>query len=184
MNSDLDLNTGETTPGLSANTMGLDQATQRQVMRKRLFKFVAAFALLFVVAIGVVLYDKSLSTLTAKTLTNGNYTYTLSFYRSAKEIRLESSNALKYGDTVIAQIRPTKDTYLSNCSQIGSAWQKVSSVNIGGNDRPICSANSQAYYTNFEKDGKRHLIILTYLDDQVDKLETIEAIVRSVRMVE
>jgi hypothetical protein len=182
MSSELDLNTGETTPGLSANTMGLDQASQRQVMRRRLFKFGAAFALLFAVAIGVVLYDKSLSTLTAKTLANGDYTYSLSFYRSAKEVRLESSNALKYGDTVIAQIRPTKDSYLSNCAEIGSAWRKVSTVNIGGRDRPICSANNQAYYTNFEKDGERHLIILTYLDEQVDGMETIESIVRSVRV--
>jgi hypothetical protein len=180
MNNDFDLNTGTTTPGLSANTSGLDQADQYGWSRRRLSKFAAAFAALFVLALVVVLYSKSLSSLTAKTLKNGDYTYAFSFYNSAEEVKIEDGRALRHGDKVTVQIQPTKDTYLASCTQIGRAWRTVFTVRIEGKERPVCSTNNQSYYTNFEKYDQRHMFSLTYGEEQTD-LQTVEAIIQSVK---
>jgi hypothetical protein len=175
-------NTDGIPPGMSANTLGLDEANHRQALRKRILKITVIGFLFAVIAAGVFLYFKNGSSLTNRTLTNDGYTYTLRFYRGADEVRIDNKLALKYGDKVIAGAHPTTDQHLSTCSQISSAWHQAFTISLEGKTRPVCTTNGQAYYTNFEAFNQRHLFVLTYKQAARDSTETIKNLMQSLKV--
>ena len=132
--------------GVSASQLGLNRYgdTKNHTITS-LIKGAIVLIILFVL-IGVGLYVHSYFTgMSTKTISNGGYTYSFTFYNAASKVTLsDGSSAYKYQGKV-ASVKPFNAYPISNCSQIGTEWHLAFNVSLNANQLPVCTPNDQSF---------------------------------------
>jgi hypothetical protein len=173
--------------GLSASQLGLNSPINDSFGRGRfLKKAIIIIIVLIVIALGGLFFKSTLTGLGTKTLSNGGYTYTFKFYKSANLVQLSGgSNAYKYLDHSIAGVLPSNSPSLTNCSQIGASWTQAFTVNVYGVNGPVCTPNSLNEVFSFYFTALNHnqLFTVTYNGPQTSSVyPTLQTIFGSIKV--
>lgn len=169
---------GQMQSGMSASQLGLNTTHNSFEWGGLVKKAVIIGVILVVVGGGFLFIKSSLTGLSTKTLTNGGYSYTFQFKKSASEVQLsDGSTAYKYLNSEIAGVKPTNDPALTSCSQMGSQWTQAFIVQIAGSQHPVCTPNNQTYSLFFTAQNHNHLFAVTFSSQQTSaaypELQTI-----------
>lgn len=155
----------------------------RAYERRSIPKSTMVILLLVVLGLCGWLFTRHGSSLRDKTIENESYSYKLRFYNGATPAQVEGYNSLKYSNTATGTLRPSGDSYLRDCLQVGQDWKPVFNVKINGEERPVCTATGYVFYTNFDAEGGRHSVNLTYREVQSsDDYQNIKDILQSIQV--
>lgn len=156
--------------GMSASQLGLDGSHHSINWAGLIKKGAVTVVVLVVLAGGFLLLKNVFSSMGTKTLTNGGYTYSFVFYKSANKVALPNgSQAFKYQDTTVAGVVPTNENPPSACWNIGAQWKEVFTVQAYGATWPVCSPSGVAmsdYTMYFKALNHAHLFTIAYSSQQ------------------
>lgn len=170
--------------GMSASELGLDSLHKSYNWQK----FVKnAVIILFVVAVlagGYVLLKGLFSGMATKTLSNGGYTYTFTYYKSAKQVTLDNgSKALKDSSSTVVTVGPTTVNPPPVCTDITYKMRQISTVTIGGTSYLVCAQNNTDFTMFFTAQNHNHMMTLAYSKQQNSAtLPKIENIFSSIKV--
>jgi hypothetical protein len=118
-----------------------------------------------------------------KTLTNGGYTYSFKFYKSAKLVTIQGVQSYSYSGYVTAVVIPTTQPLQTSCSgQVTKAF----SVTVNGSEQPVCTGNNgtvQVYAMHFRALNSNQYFLLLYPGQQSPPADsTLKTIFGSIKV--
>lgn len=163
--------------GVSANSMGLND--DKGFDWRGVAKVAIILTLIALLVGGAWLTVRMLSPLTGYQIKNDSFVYDVMFFKGAQPAYYQKSNALASGDAVVAVAKPITGNLLHDCHTVGSRWATSFTVTIIGKERPVCSADNQTYYTDFEAVGRYHSFRLVFSSTQKNDTGVIRQIIQS-----
>jgi hypothetical protein len=125
---------------------------------------------------------RSFSTFEPKTMANGAYEYTFTFYKAAESVNLHAGEGLNFEDKVLAIAKPTSEVAFDDCAFVGKEWKRAFSVSIAGQQRPVCTADNRVFLTTFDYSRAHHLFEVSYTISQASELAEVEKIMGSLQV--
>ena len=160
-------------------------AVRKRGRRKYLKPITYGLALLILIAAGYLFISSTVNnSLTTKTLSDGGFSYSFSFYKAAMLVHFsDGTYAYKFKDSVIAGVKPTNDNLVTNCSEIGNQWQTAFTVQVYGATRVVCTNNNTDYSMMFKALGHNQLFSVVYYSKQSSSLNSkLQTILSSVKV--
>ncbi len=165
--------------GVSANSIGLDG---RPTNTRLLLMVGIPLLILLSVTFGSWLVVQSVSLFRTKHLTNGAYTYSFSFYKSAETVNLDQGVGLQYGTHAWVIAKPTTDEVVNDCASVAGKWQNAFTARVEGAERPVCTDGSTTFFVTFYHGTARHLFEITYSDKKDVNQDYVRKFIESLRV--
>jgi hypothetical protein len=132
---------------------------------KRAQKIAIVTLALVLCVLGFWVYFDQTFTYGTKTLENGGWTYSFSFTKAAKEVKMSGANYL-YGystngfKSIALVMKPTNDLYLLNCKSLGPDWATAFYQNSLNVSYPVCTNKGLEYTLIFPAGNQNQLVDL------------------------
>jgi hypothetical protein len=159
------------------------EANKKDKGRKLLKISLASVVVIVVLGAGGFFAKTLLSDLNTKTLTNGGYTYSFKFYKSAKLVTIQGVQSYSYSGNVTAVVNPTTQPLQTSCS---GQETEAFSVTVNGSEQPVCTGNNgtvQVYAMHFRALNSNQYFLLLYPGQQSPPADsTLKTIFGSIKV--
>lgn len=161
-----------------------EREANKKAKGRKLFKIIlTSIVAIVLIGVGGLLAKNLLSNLNTKTLTNGGYTYSFKFYKSAKLVTVQGVQSYNYSSGhVTAVANPTTQPLQTNCTgQVTEAF----SVTVNGSGQPVCTGDNgtvQLFEVHFRAVNSNQYFLLLYPSQSSPSNATLKTIFSSIKV--